>query len=71
MAVAGKTVIVLFCGITDSTPLGEWLDSEALRHVMTRYFEEMSAVVERHGGVVEKFIRDAVIGFPRSASLRS
>jgi class 3 adenylate cyclase len=39
--------------------------------VMTRYFEEMSAVVERHGGVVEKFIRDAVIGFPRSASLRS
>jgi class 3 adenylate cyclase/tetratricopeptide (TPR) repeat protein len=61
MAVARKTVSVLFCDITDSTPLGERLDPEAMRHVMTRYFEEMRSVVERHGGVVEKFIGDAVM----------
>jgi class 3 adenylate cyclase/tetratricopeptide (TPR) repeat protein len=61
MSVTRKTVTVLFCDITDSTPLGERLDPEALRHVMGRYFEEMRAVVERHGGVVEKFIGDAVM----------
>ena len=35
---------------------------------MGRYFDEMSAVIERHGGVVEKFIGDAVMavfGIPR------
>jgi class 3 adenylate cyclase/tetratricopeptide (TPR) repeat protein len=61
MAVTRKTVTVLFCDITDSTPLGEQLDPEALRHVMERYFEEMRSVVERHSGVVEKFIGDAVM----------
>jgi class 3 adenylate cyclase/tetratricopeptide (TPR) repeat protein len=61
MAVSRRTVTVLFCDITDSTPLGERLDPEALRHVMERYFEEMRSVVERHGGVVEKFIGDAVM----------
>jgi class 3 adenylate cyclase len=28
---------------------------------MARYFDEMRAVVERHGGTVEKFIGDAVM----------
>ena len=28
---------------------------------MSRYFEEMRSVVERHGGTVEKFIGDAVM----------
>jgi hypothetical protein len=61
MSVTRKTVTVLFCDITDSTPLGERLDPEALRDVMARDFQEMSSVVERHGGVVEKFIGDAVM----------
>jgi class 3 adenylate cyclase len=29
---------------------------------MLRYFEEMQAAIERHGGAVEKFIGDAVVG---------
>ena len=28
---------------------------------MTRYYDEMRAAVERHGGTVEKFIGDAVV----------
>ena len=36
-----KTVTVVFCDITDSTSLGERLDAEALRRVMSRYFDEM------------------------------
>jgi class 3 adenylate cyclase/tetratricopeptide (TPR) repeat protein len=56
-----KTVTVLFSDIADSTSLGESLDSEALRRVLGRYFEDVSVVVERHGGRVEKFIGDAVV----------
>ena len=56
-----KTVTVVFCDITGSTALGERLDPESLRHVMARYFEAMRAVIERHGGTVEKFIGDAVM----------
>ena len=41
--------------------MGERLDPESLRNVMTRYFDEMRAVIEAHGGTVEKFIGDAVM----------
>ena len=56
-----KTVTVLFCDVTGSTALGERLDPEALRALLARYFERMKAIVERHGGTVEKFIGDAVM----------
>src|SRR5439155_2238297 len=56
-----KTVTVLFSDVTGSTSLGERLDAEALRRVMSRYFDEMQGVLERHGGTVEKFIGDAVM----------
>src|SRR2546421_12185662 len=56
-----KTVTVLFCDIVDSTPLGERLDPESLRRVMSRYFGEMRTALEAHGGTVEKFIGDAVM----------
>jgi class 3 adenylate cyclase len=56
-----KVVTIVFADVTGSTALGERLDPEALRRVMGRYFEEMSSVIERHGGTVEKFIGDAVM----------
>jgi class 3 adenylate cyclase/tetratricopeptide (TPR) repeat protein len=56
-----KTVTVVFCDVTGSTSMGEQLDPESLRRVMSRYFEEMETVIERHGGAVEKFIGDAVM----------
>ena len=68
MGGARKTVTVLFCDLVDSTQLGERLDPETLRLVLDRYFDEMRAAVERHGGTVEKFIGDAVLavfGIPR------
>jgi len=58
---ARKVVTVVFADITGSTGLGEYLDPEALRSMMGRWFEAMSAVLERHGGSVEKFIGDAVV----------
>src|SRR4051812_47144540 len=63
-----KTVTVVFTDVTGSTAIGERLDPETLRRVMSRYFDEMREAVEAHGGVVEKFIGDAVMavfGIPR------
>jgi class 3 adenylate cyclase/tetratricopeptide (TPR) repeat protein len=61
-ATVRKTVSIVRCDVTGSTALGERLDPEPLREVMTRYYDEMRAVIERHGGTVEKFIGDAVMG---------
>ena len=56
-----KIVTVLFADVTGSTVLGEQLDPETMRALMGRYFAMMKAVIERHGGTVEKFIGDAVM----------
>jgi len=54
-------VTVLFSNVIDSTAIGEQLDPEAVRSLMGRHFAAMKAVIERHGGPVEKFIRDAIM----------
>ena len=56
-----KVVTVVFADVTGSTVLGEQLDPETMRAIMGRYFAMMKAVIERHGGTVEKFIGDAVM----------
>lgn len=56
-----KVVTALFCDVTGSTKLGEELDPETLHGVMQRYWRELRAVIERHGGTVDKFIGDAVM----------
>jgi class 3 adenylate cyclase len=63
-----KTVTVVFCDLKGSTSLGERLDSESLREVLSVYFSAMRQVLERHGGTVEKYIGDAIMavfGLPR------
>jgi class 3 adenylate cyclase len=56
-----RVVTVLSCDVVGSTALGETTDPEALRALLAGYFERMKAIVERHGGTVEKFIGDAVM----------
>ena len=58
---ARKTVTVVFIDLAGSTALGERLDPETLRGVMSRYFATAQSAMERHGGTVEKFIGDAVM----------
>jgi class 3 adenylate cyclase/tetratricopeptide (TPR) repeat protein len=58
---ARKTVTVLFSDMVGSTELGDRLDPESVRRVVSRYFDAMQVVLERHGGMVEKFIGDAVM----------
>lgn len=62
-----KTVSVLFCDLVAFTQLAERLDPEALRELMSEFFERAAAVIEGLGGVVEKFIGDevmAIFGVP-------
>ncbi|HET7519458.1 MAG TPA: AAA family ATPase, partial [Actinomycetes bacterium] len=58
---ARKVVTVVVCDVSGSTALGERLDPESLSRVMTRFFERTRAVLERHHGLVQKFIGDAVV----------
>jgi len=63
-----KTVTVVFSDLKGSTNLGERLDTETLREVLSVYFNEMRTVLERHGGTVEKYIGDAIMavfGLPK------
>jgi len=56
-----RTVTVVTSDLKGSTALGEKLDPESLREVLTRYFDEMRVVFESHGGSIEKIIGDAIV----------
>ena len=56
-----RVVTILFSDVVDSTGLGERLDPETLDTILTEYFEGVKPVVERHGGVLAKFVGDAVM----------
>ena len=56
-----RTVTIVFSDLQGSTKLGEALDPESVRAVMSSYFDAMTAVLRRHGGTVEKFIGDAIM----------
>src|SRR6266566_4037471 len=63
-----RTVTIVFSDLKGSTVMGEALDPESVREIMDRYFDRMRRALEAHGGVVEKFIGDAVMavfGLPR------
>ncbi|HEX5877878.1 MAG TPA: adenylate/guanylate cyclase domain-containing protein [Actinomycetota bacterium] len=58
---ARKTVTVVFTDLAGSGALGQRLDPESLAVVMARWFDHLRAILERHGGRVQKFVGDAVV----------
>ena len=56
-----RLVSVLFADLVGFTPFAEGRDAEETRELLTRYFDVAREVIERHAGVVEKFIGDAVM----------
>jgi class 3 adenylate cyclase len=52
---------VLFADLVGFTPFAEERDSEEVRETLTRYFDLAGDVIGRYGGVIEKFIGDAVM----------
>jgi class 3 adenylate cyclase len=57
-----KVVTVVFADLVGSTARAERLDPEDVRAILTPYHDQLRHELERHGGTVEKFIGDAVVG---------
>ena len=57
-----KVITALFCDLVGSTALGESMDHEDVARLLSSYQAICRARIESHGGVVEKFIGDAVVG---------
>ncbi|MBF6606132.1 MAG: AAA family ATPase [Chloroflexi bacterium] len=56
-----RLVSVLFADLVGFTAIADGRDAEETRELLGRYFELARDVVERYGGVIEKFIGDAVM----------
>ncbi|MHB1987541.1 MAG: AAA family ATPase [Acidimicrobiales bacterium] len=56
-----RHVSVLFCDIVGFTPLAESADPAEVREFLSGYFEVARSVIGRYGGIIEKFIGDAVM----------
>ena len=52
---------MLFVDLVGFTPLSEGRDPEEVRELLSEYFAVARQVVGRYGGVIEKFIGDAVM----------
>ncbi|HET9085003.1 MAG TPA: adenylate/guanylate cyclase domain-containing protein [Candidatus Limnocylindrales bacterium] len=57
-----KVITALFCDLVGFTASSESADPEDVDRMLTRYFAIARRHIETHGGVVEKFIGDAVVG---------
>ncbi len=57
-----KVVSVLFCDLVGFTATSEEADPEDVDRMLTEYAEMVRSRIEAHGGVVQKFIGDAVVG---------
>ncbi len=57
-----KVVTTLFCDLVAFTAMSEIADPEDVDAVLRRYHAAARKVIESHGGTVEKFIGDAVVG---------
>jgi class 3 adenylate cyclase/tetratricopeptide (TPR) repeat protein len=56
-----RLVSVLFADLVGFTTLSESRDPEDVRELLSRYFDTCRARITRYGGLVEKFIGDAVM----------
>jgi class 3 adenylate cyclase len=64
-----RVVTILFADVAGSTALGDALDPEDVRVLLRRYYDVAREIVTEHGGILEKFIGDAVVavfGFPHT-----
>ncbi|HJR19417.1 MAG TPA: AAA family ATPase [Actinomycetota bacterium] len=64
-----KYATALFADLVGSTSLAEQQDPEIVQSVVSRTFDRLSQEIERYGGVLEKFMGDAVLalfGVPTS-----
>jgi adenylate cyclase len=56
-----REVTILFADLRGFTTLSEQLPPRDLLTLLNRYLDRMSAAIESHGGVIDKFIGDAIM----------
>ena len=56
-----REVTILFADLRGFTTLSEKLTPHELLTLLNRYLDRMSAAIEAHGGVIDKFIGDAIM----------
>lgn len=64
-----QTVVILFSDLRGFTQYSEGRNPEALVEELNQYFEAMLGPIQEHGGVVDKFMGDAIMavwGIPES-----
>ncbi len=58
-----KAIYVLFSDLEGFTKMSHALEPEMVAKLLNRYLESLSQVVLDHGGVIDKFVGDAVVAF--------
>jgi adenylate cyclase len=56
-----REVTILFSDLRSFTSISEARSPQRMLAILNRYFTRMSAIVERHGGVVDKYMGDAIM----------
>ncbi|HRE82766.1 MAG TPA: adenylate/guanylate cyclase domain-containing protein [Opitutaceae bacterium] len=71
-----REVTVLFCDLCGFSSLSERLGPTDLLRLLNRYLDRMATIIERNGGVIDKYIGDAIMALygapvtsPHGASL--
>jgi len=65
-----RLVSVVVADIAGASALAERLDPESMHQLLDRYADACGAVIERHGGTVEGYAGDAVVGVFGQAQVR-
>jgi class 3 adenylate cyclase/tetratricopeptide (TPR) repeat protein len=58
-----KQVTVLFSDLSGYTAMSERLDPEEVKEIMSQVFGEITSIVKKYDGSIQKFIGDAVVAF--------
>jgi adenylate cyclase len=58
-----RVMTVLFCDVKGFSGTSEGMTPQGLVKVMNRYFSVMSAPIRDHGGVIDKYIGDAIMAY--------
>jgi adenylate cyclase len=58
-----RTMTIFFCDMKGFTSLSEGLTPAGLVNVVNGYLTEMSAPIREHGGIIDKYIGDAIMAF--------
>jgi class 3 adenylate cyclase len=58
-----RVMTVLFCDVKGFSGTSEGMTPQGLVKVMNRYFSAMSAPIREHGGVIDKYIGDAIMAY--------